>query len=137
MSRRIEDLAPDVQDKCKTFLAACAATGNPMIVVYTYRSFEEQAYVYAKGRSLPGPIVSNAPPGHSWHNFRRAFDVAFYTNGALTWTGPWHVVGDIGRKLGLLWGGDFTTIADRPHFEYHPDITLEMARARDMTLKVA
>ena len=76
MSRKLEDLIPSVRFKAETLLAACAREGILLMVTQTYRTYQEQAALYAKGRTAAGPAVTNAPPGYSWHNFRRAFDVA-------------------------------------------------------------
>jgi D-alanyl-D-alanine carboxypeptidase len=39
------------------------------------------------------------------------------------------IVGAIGKNLGLEWGGDWTSIIDKPHFQLRTDISL--ARVRD------
>lgn len=95
----------------------------PVFVTCTLRSNEEQLELWLQGRQKPGKIVTNAKPGQSAHNpgedgKARAFDVAFRCgeNGA-TWEGPWKKVGEIGRLVGLKWGGDFKYMVDRPHFE--------------------
>jgi peptidoglycan L-alanyl-D-glutamate endopeptidase CwlK len=40
------------------------------VIIQTLRTFEEQELLYEKGRSRPGPIVTNARPGSSYHNYR-------------------------------------------------------------------
>lgn len=40
------------------------------------RLTDQQAALYAQGRTLPGPIVTDAPPGTSAHEFGLAIDVA-------------------------------------------------------------
>jgi peptidoglycan L-alanyl-D-glutamate endopeptidase CwlK len=92
----------------------------------------EQARLYAQGRTAPGAIVTKAQPGSSWHNFGLAFDVAPLVNGRPAWPNDealWDLIGRYGKAAGLDWGGDFLTIKDRPHFEYHPGLTLAQARA--------
>lgn len=137
MSRDIMDLEPKTRELCQKFLQACGTNGTPMILVQTWRSFEEQEALYAKGRIRPGPIVTWARAGQSWHNFRRAFDVCFLKGSDLSWNGPWDEVGSLGRQLGLTWGGDWPHgKQDRPHFEYHPELTLEQARNQSMVPRV-
>jgi hypothetical protein len=34
-------------------------------------------------------------------------------------------LGDIGKSLGMRWGGDFAWGRDAGHFEYHPGLTIE------------
>lgn len=79
-----------------------------------------QAAVYAQGRTTPGPIVSDAPPGSSYHNYQLAFDAVPTAYKHLPkWnpTGPlWNKIGSIGKSLGLEWGGDWPK-PDQPHFQ--------------------
>lgn len=106
--------------------------GSPMIVVQTYRSFEEQEALYAKGRWRPGPKVTNARAGDSFHNYRMAFDVCFLLpDGRLTWNGPWEQVGLAGEELGLTWGGRFHNFPDRPHFQYSDGLSLAQLKIRN------
>jgi len=126
VSIRIEDLEPDTQARCRELLARYPG----LIVVSTLRTFEEQAAIYAKGRTRPGPIVTNAKPGYSWHNFGRAFDVAFRTpTGGVKFSGPWQSVGKIARELGLICGMDWVKFPDKGHFEYQGGHTLAELRA--------
>jgi peptidoglycan LD-endopeptidase CwlK len=103
------------------------------VVTTGYRDPALQAQLYAQGRTAPGSVVTNAPPGSSWHEFGLAFDVAVMgPNGNPTWPNDvalWSRIGAAGKAAGLQWGGDFTTLTDRPHFEFHPGVTLSMARA--------
>lgn len=96
----------------------------------SFRSFEDQDKLYAKGRSKPGKRVTNARGGESFHNYGVAADIAFYDEaGTITWpeTGDyqklWTRYGEHAKKQGLEWGGDWKSITDRPHIEYHPGVT--------------
>jgi len=90
-----------------------------IVVVQGLRSMEESNALYAKGRTAPGPIVTNAPGGSSYHNYGCAFDFAMITNGKDDYVvGPnWMKVVSIMKSHGMTWGGDFPTIVDDPHFE--------------------
>jgi peptidoglycan L-alanyl-D-glutamate endopeptidase CwlK len=128
----IKSLHPSIQGLAKDVLQDAANQGLDLVITFGNRTNEQQAALYAQGRTAPGPIVTNAPPGSSWHNFGLAFDVAVLVNGKPTWPtneALWQKIGAIGKARGLTWGGDFTSIKDRPHFEYHPGITLADARA--------
>ncbi len=131
-SRRfIDRLDPSIRSMAEEVLIRAHAQGIDLVITQGLRTNEEQARLYAQGRTAPGPIVTNAPPGSSWHNFGLAFDVAVLKDGKATWpndVGLWNQIGAIGKAAGLGWGGDFTSIKDRPHFEYHPGISLAMAR---------
>lgn len=90
-----------------------------IIIVQGLRSFDESTKLYAQGRTLPGPIVTNAPGGSSYHNYGLAFDMAMITSGKNdTVVGPnWMKVVKIMEGHGMTWGGTFPTIIDDPHFE--------------------
>lgn len=138
----IAQLHPDMQSMARDTLQRAMNAGIPLVVTQTYRSSDEQARLYAQGRTTPGQIVTNAPPGSSWHEFRLAFDVAVMdpNTGRPTWPndpGLWSQIGDAGKAAGLTWGGDFATITDRPHFEFHPGVTLSMARAGEVPTSFA
>ena len=130
-SRRLEDLHARVADKAQQLIAFAQAEGIELLVTSTLRTFEEQAELFAKGRTTPGPKVTNAKPGESWHNFGLAFDVVPLINGKAVWDSPfWERIGALGKQVDLVWGGDFRSFKDRPHFEFHPHLTLAEARHR-------
>lgn len=121
---RIDLLDPDVKEKAEKLLELALAEGIELVITQTFRSPDEQAALYARGRTAPGVIVTNAPPGYSWHEFRRAFDVAIADfPGDRTkkdlYDGPWERVGDLGESIGLEWGGRWKH-PDRPHFQLVP-----------------
>ncbi len=117
-SRKIEDLVPELQVKCKQFIENCKAQGIDVLITQTYRDNEYQDSLYALGRTKPGKIVTNAKGGQSKHNIRRAFDFVPLKDGKPDWNSDkWAKCGEIGKALGLTWGGSFTKIKDMPHFE--------------------
>ena len=77
MSSRIEDLEPQTQALCLAFLQDCEEAGISLRVTHTMRTMDEQAKLYAQGRTLPGAVVTRARPGQSPHNYGMAFDVCF------------------------------------------------------------
>jgi peptidoglycan LD-endopeptidase CwlK len=85
------------------------------------RSWSEQAQLYAQGRSAPGKVVTNAEPGHSWHNFGLAVDVVpFDLEGQPDWNTShpiWQRLVRLGTSLGLVAGAQFRTFPDQPHFQ--------------------
>ncbi len=127
-SRRIEDLHPAFQPLARRFLEKCLGEGHDVIITCGYRSASEQDALYAQGRTTPGKRVTNARGGQSWHNYGLAIDVVFVKDGKAWWNGPWNALGAIGEGLGLTWGGRFKLV-DRPHFEWHPGLTIAKARA--------
>jgi len=125
-SRKIDDLCPQTATKVKAFLLACDQRGIELLVTCTYRSFEEQDALYKQGRTSPGRIVTGAQAGSSFHNVRRALDVAILRpdTGVLDWEWLdepeskvyWRILREIGEAQGLHWGGDWDR-PDKPHFE--------------------
>lgn len=98
----------------------------------TYRSPEDQAADYAKGRTAPGKPVTNAQPMQSLHNYypALAFDIAFKdAKGLLHWeVSLFRNFGVIAKGHGLAWGGDWIHSKDNPHFE-PPNFTYHDAQA--------
>ena len=129
---RIAELLPEVGALAREHLRLSGEAGVKLLVVFAYRSFEAQAALFAKGRTAPGSVVTNARAGRSWHNFRRAYDVAVVgDDGSPDWNdlAAYRKAGAVGKALGLIWGGDFVSVkGDWGHFEYHPGITLAQAR---------
>jgi peptidoglycan LD-endopeptidase CwlK len=142
------DLRPATRTKAEAFLRACDAnpwlqrTGIDVIVTCTWRSNEEQAVLYAIGRTKPGRRVTNAKPGQSAHNdthegrpWSRAFDVVPLRAGKPVWGTQgdgidaddrddqrddleiWQRVGAIGESVGLQWAGRWTSFREFPHFQ--------------------
>jgi peptidoglycan L-alanyl-D-glutamate endopeptidase CwlK len=103
--------------------ALIASTGNGLRVAQGLRTYAEQEALYEQGRSEPGSIVTNAPGGYSNHNFGMAVDCYPFTAGdagALDWNGsdPEFLAMVAALKAqGLVWGGDWKSITDKPHFQ--------------------
>jgi peptidoglycan LD-endopeptidase CwlK len=130
-SRSLDDLHPAVRTKAKKLIELCKREGVELLITCTYRSFEEQAKLYAMGRTAPGNKVTNAKPGSSWHQFKLAFDVVPLVNGKAVWdSNMWPLIGMLGEQVGLTWGGRWKKFKDLPHFEYHPGLTLAEANRR-------
>ncbi|OHX10279.1 MULTISPECIES: M15 family metallopeptidase [Chromobacterium] len=127
-SRKIEDLHPDLQPLCRTFLQRCQAAGLDILITCTWRSPAEQDQLYAQGRNgNPGPRVTNAKGGQSEHNVMingkpaaRAFDIVPLVNGKPMWEDrhpAWQTAGRIGMELGLNWyGRPGAPFREFPHF---------------------
>lgn len=96
-----------------------------------WRSGTRQGYLYSLGRWAPnsdssvsrplGSKVTNAKPGQSLHQSRRAFDVYCARPTPNTPVLPYDpallaLIGSVGVELGLEWGGNWKTFVDMPHF---------------------
>lgn len=100
--------------------------GYDVMVYQGYRSIEEQDALYAQGRTKPGAKVTNARGGDSFHNYGVAIDIVFVVNGKPSWSNnhAWKTLGNVGKKHGFEWGGDWTDFPDRPHFQMTMGYTL-------------
>lgn len=119
-------MSPELVKLCYAFLLQCEKLGIKVKITQTYRSVAEQNALYAQGRTAPGPKITNARGGQSPHNTTHngqpaasAFDiVCLGADGKPDWNSPnFAKAGSIGRSVGLVWGGDFKSIKDMPHFE--------------------
>jgi peptidoglycan LD-endopeptidase CwlK len=128
-SHQLTDLDPALQPLAAQFLALCTQKSLNVLVTCTWRSDEEQDALYAQGRTEPGKIVTDIAAGQGdKHNCSiagkpaaRAFDVVPLNNRRECIWDPndpaWAQLGAIGKGLGLVWGGDWPHLQDRPHFE--------------------
>lgn len=118
-SRSLTDLHPAFQAKAAEFAIAATAAGLDVLIYCTLRSMEEQAQLYALGRTKPGKIVTNAKPGLSAHNFGLAFDGAPLIQGKIAWDdhASWQTYGRVAAQVGLEWAGNWTSFQEFPHIE--------------------
>lgn len=94
-----------------------------LIIIFGYRSNEEQTKLYNQGRTTAGKIVTNAKAGQSPHNYACAVDCWVMDSDGKTidWTNP--VYKNICREHAMtvadkiVWGGSFKSIIDFPHWE--------------------
>lgn len=130
-SREIVELHKEVRKLCREFLLRCKARKLDVIITSTYRDKEAQGRLYAKGRSIPGVKVTYARPGYSYHNWRVAFDIVPIQCGKPVWDTVgeslelWKQIGQIGKDVGLEWGGDWHTFREFPHFQYTEGLTIQ------------
>lgn len=121
--KNIATLNPHVQAIFRQFVLLLNAKGFDAQIISGYRSYEEQAALFDKFQR-GGPQA--APPGFSNHNFGLAVDIGLFQNGKYLEESPlYRKAGEVGKELGLIWGGDWTH-ADEPHFQYEPTWTSGM-----------
>lgn len=111
-------LHPWLDYKLTVLLKKCAKKGIYLIITEGFRSKEYQDALYAKGRTAPGKIVTNAKGStySSQHMWGIAFDIAINDSKLLYDTATIKKVAKIAKSIGLGWGGDWTSIVDTPHF---------------------
>lgn len=121
---RLAGVHPVLDTAVRAIIDELGDMGLTLIITQGLRSDEQQAHLYAQGRSRDGKIVTNCN-GHikrSMHQqqldgFGHAVDVAWRVEGQITWDGPWGTLGALARGHALVWGGDWVHFVDRPHLE--------------------
>lgn len=98
-----------------------------------YRSIDQQNDLYALGRTKPGKIITNAQGGESWHNFGLAVDSCFHGKDPYLDNHPkgqeiWDDFGKFCTNNGLIWGGNFLKLIDKPHAEKRYNMTLKACK---------
>lgn len=127
-SRSLDALAQPVKTAAQGLLTAASAQGITLLIYCTLRSREEQAALYASGRTVEGPILTNAPPGMSLHNpdgngQAWAFDAVPIINGKALWNdkSALTAMGVLGEAQGLQWAGRWRyPLRESVHFQIKP-----------------
>lgn len=104
LSRRIHQLA--------------ALLSFPILVTRGLSTWPQQEALYQQGRTTPGKIVTEAPAGHSMHNFGLAVDVAPTDGHVIDWNGKdakWQEILAKAPSCGLAEGAQWRTFPDEPH----------------------
>lgn len=121
---RIKLLHPNYREQIKLWYLEInkkLPKGVRLRFTHTYRSIEEQNKLYNQR-----PKVTNAKGGQSIHNYGLAFDIVilFDKDGNGTFETAsfkvdkyWLQVAEFFKAKGFVWGGDFKSLYDAPHFE--------------------
>ncbi len=113
-------LHPWLDHKLGLLLKECAKEGIYLIITEGFRTVAQQNALYAKGRTKPGKVVTNARGSSysSQHMWGVAFDIAVNDTKRLYDDGLIGRVAKIAKseKVGLGWGGDWKSFRDTPHF---------------------
>lgn len=112
-------LHPWMDYKLTCLLRECGKKGIYLIVTEGFRTKEQQDALYAKGRTKPGKIVTNAKGSNysSQHMWGIAVDFAINDSKKLYDTNLMRKVAKIAKSkaVGLAWGGDWKSLVDTPH----------------------
>ena len=133
--RDINKCHPRLIELSKKLVSACRGQGLIIGIGESFRTKEEQDALYAKGRTAPGNIVTNAKGSSysSHHQWGTAFDI-YRNDGKGVYKdsdGFFEKAGEIGKSIGLEWGGDWKSPVDKPHFQL-PDWGSTTARLKRM-----
>jgi peptidoglycan L-alanyl-D-glutamate endopeptidase CwlK len=143
-AKYLETLLPEVKDAFVAFIIDAkelvGKEGLDYKIICGTRSWEQQEALYAKGRTAPGPKVTNAKPGSSMHNFGLAIDCGVFkgkvymddsTPADKKLADMMHKqASTLCAKHNLRWGGNFKSLYDAPHFEYNTPYSLSQLCAR-------
>lgn len=137
----LNTLEPAAKKKFVPFIrrakAIAATMGADYVAISGTRGEAEQNALYAKGRTAPGPRVTNAKYGFSNHNFGIALDFgAFSGRTYLDEHSPakaaaiHKAVGAFAAQYGIDWGGNWKMFTDYPHFEVATGLSMAEKRRR-------
>lgn len=119
---RVNKLHPKIRKEVAALIdkAEAQLPANVKVrVTQGLRTIEEQNALYAQGRTKPGPVVTNAKGGKSYHNYGLAIDFVLLYSGVVSWkvNADWMKVVNVFKAAGYTWGGNFRSIKDYPHLE--------------------
>lgn len=155
MIRGLEKLDNKTQALALNVEHGCRERGVDLLIYCTLRTCEEQARLYRQSRERariaetmerlrargfdfladvldrvgpqgPGPNVTNAAPGESWHQYGAAFDAVPLVNGKPVWViehapEAWRTYGKVVAEWGGYWAGDWSgKMREYPHTESRP-----------------
>jgi len=129
-SRNIADLHPTLQRGAAELIQRMKELGYPVGISSTYRDNAAQNYLFAQGRTRPGPIVTNARGGESVHNYRLAFDI-FKNIKSQEFSDSkfFDTAGKIWTQMGGEWGGNWATFVDKPHMQFTGGLSIADLKA--------
>lgn len=128
-------LQPHVIPYMRALIHSAADSGIVLKALSGTRTYAEQEEIFKRG-------ASRAHGGHSNHNFGIACDFGIFINGkyldneveehritSRTMDAMYSTVGQIGKSLGLEWGGDWKSFVDMPHFQLRPVWAKDLSEA--------
>lgn len=114
-SRDIDDLRADVAANCRVLLALAEKQGLRALVTETVRDAEYQRMLAEKGYAAAGAVTPSFHADHAG----LAFDICKNEKGhAYDDPAFFARMGELGKKVGFSWGGDWRSFPDRPHFQW-------------------
>ena len=113
---KTKGLNPDLWN---AVLQIVAVYPYPLYLIEGVRTLETQEKYYNQGRTTPGPIITNAKPGQSPHNYGAAVDLVPFINGKAAWDdeSKFKLLADTAQSVGLKAGYYFRNLKDSPHIE--------------------
>ena len=145
--RAIDSLDASFQKQVRGWVNEMVTSRIEPLIYCGRRSMEEQAALYAKGRTVSGKIVTKAKPGESYHNYGLAFDwVPLKQSGknADLWIADWNNetafrlgehVGISFRLAGISWETGHLQSSDYKSWRDIPRNSVEQVMVKDIPKK--
>jgi len=151
---KVLSLHPEPATRCLRHLDRARVRGVKFGIAQALRTWSEQAAIWAQGRNSSGAVVDRrkvvtwAPPGWSFHEYALAYDAVLLRpkpNAQGFYEVEWSSLADMdadgirdyleiglaGEDVGMEWGGRWRRgKTDEPHFEFTPDLPIEVAVSR-------
>lgn len=123
-------LYPPFANLIRTGLLEVNHDGIPLRVFESYRPWERQNALYAKGRTEAGRKVTNARAGESWHNYGLAVDLVLMIDGKWSWSHEelYRKAAPYFEKLGLQWLGRSKVFPELVHYQYNVSFSVHNAK---------
>lgn len=115
----LKQMNPELSQKMNELVDICEKNGIPIKITESLRTAKRQDELYAQGRTVSGNIVTNAKGSdyNSFHQWGIAFDVCINDADNAYDIEKLKKVGELGKSIGLEWGGDWENFVDMPHFQ--------------------
>jgi peptidoglycan LD-endopeptidase CwlK len=128
---KLKEICPVLADRVRQAADSLLKQGVTIRVTQALRSWAMQQELWQQGRDINGKVIdkskviTDAPPGYSWHEFGLAVDVApFDQDGKPMWNyvippgkAQWEAIESLAPEFHLFSGACFHTITDRPHWQ--------------------
>jgi hypothetical protein len=105
----LDSLRPEVAALARKLVEIAHQKGIEVIVFETCRTQERQTALFKEGATKLRVVGA--------HGYGLAFDVAKKVNCQPSFKGSFSEIGEIGKSLGLTWGGDQGVFSDAAHFQ--------------------
>lgn len=129
--KKLSELYAPFAARIRNFIIKARQESLNVSIFEGYRSFERQKDLYQKGRDLTGKIidqrkiVTNAPPGFSFHNYGLACDIVFDGSDSKpgfqwSWsdTHEWKKLAQLGKdEFGLEPAYFWKSFPEAPHYQ--------------------
>ena len=145
--RAIDSLDTRFQKQVRGWVNEMVQSRIEPLIYCGRRTMEEQAALYAKGRTVGGKIVTKAKPGESYHNYGLAFDwvpLKQSAKNADLWFSDWdnetafrlgEHVGISFRLAGISWETGHLQSSDYKSWRDIPRNSVEQVMVKDIPKK--